>query len=100
MSGVMTLREIFFVLFALVDAKRPRQIGIELARRHWSFAGVTLLRRFAEAARYRGAGAMRICEIGAAIERIIRRGLNSSFARLIILPLPGGRRPVTRSIGA
>ena len=107
MSGVMTLREFFFVLFALVDAKRPRQIGIELARRHWSFAGVTLLRRFAEAARHRGAGAMRICEIGAAIERIIRRGLDPSafVARLafswrlvLFFPSPRSRSEWRRGV--
>jgi hypothetical protein len=53
----------------LVDAKSTGKVRIKLAGRHGrTFAGITLLRCFAEAARYRGAGAMRVGEIGPAIK--------------------------------
>src|SRR5271163_1039096 len=82
----------FFLVF---NPKCFRQIGIELARRHRRFADIALLRRLAEAAHYRRPRAMRVGEVGAAVERVIGRRLQPAS---LISPLPIGERVTTRSV--
>ena len=89
------------LLVLLLDAERARQIGIEFAWRHRRLYGriygrladVARLRRLAETARHRRARPVRLGEIGAAVERIVRRRLQ---ARILLPPLPGGERPARR----
>ena len=87
----------FVLAVLLVDAERARQIGIEFAGRNRRLAHIALLRRLAEPARDRRAGTVRAGEIGAAIERIVRRrlelgGLLLAHRSLFPSPLWGGVR--------
>ena len=74
------IARVFFArLVLLVDAERARQIRIELTQWYRCLADIALLRCLAEAARDRGARLMGPRKIGAAIERVVGRRLQTGL---------------------